>query len=169
MIQIFPSNELTPHQIFEQPSAFDAERIGAIILVAIGILGLAAACLAFPMMEAEAICLALGGAGLILMAGAIASGPFYSDAAYRPRAAPFYYRSPGSYLPIQPVWYRRPLFVDRNWNTWNRQVIPLRSRCSFPEGNRVPVGRGHVFRNDWTGPSVRPNLMDNRVRVGSRR
>lgn len=162
------------YRIFETPSALAVGKVMAVALVVIAILGASTACLAFASIEEAAVCLAIGGMGLALAAAASASDPFYSDPFYQPSVVsiPVHYRSVSHMPPFQPFWHQRPFVVHRDRSYSKSPGILWRSsRGYFTEGNRVKVGNGHVYRNDWmaspfgsTGP-----IQRNRVQVGSRR
>jgi hypothetical protein len=167
MIPAISSQSPGPYQFFDQSST--AQKIVEVALIAIGALGIIAACLTLPPAESLLVAMALGGFALIVVAAA--SSPPYWEPAYvrREPMLPFYSRW---FYPLPAPAYRPPLFVREPVIS---APIPMTRtvRPSFGSGERVRVGGGHVghMPGSFSGAPFRQSghLEGARVRVGGRR
>jgi hypothetical protein len=168
MIPAICAHSEMPYQTFEWPAS-TMQKIIAVAMAAIAVLGIAAASLSLPFTEVGFAACVIGGAAFMLAAGLFSPTQMYSEASCIGAAPPlFYSRSIHPLTVIRPSLYRAPYFQPGGTG-FSRSSVSMPGPSFTHRGEeRVRVGEGHVFRRP-VASSSNPPLDGARVKVGSRR
>jgi|GEM_PF-7025003 len=168
MIPAICAHSEMPYQIFERPAS-TMQKIIAVALAAIAVLGIAAASLSLPFTEVGFVACVIGGTALMVAAAVLSPAPMYSEASCIGSAPSlFYSRSIHPFSVIRPSFYRGPHFVHGGTGFSRTSVSTPGTSFAHRGEERVRVGEGHVFRRSFASSS-NPPVEAGRVKVGSRR
>lgn len=166
MIPAICAHSEMPYQTFERPGS-TMQKIIAVALAAIAVLGIVAASLSLPCTEVGVAACVIGGMALMFATAVLSPAP-YSGACIGSAPPLFYSRSIHPFSAIRPSFYREPHFVQRGTGFSRATVLTPGPSFTHRGEERVRVGEGHVFRRSFASSS-NPSVEGDRVKVGSRR